>query len=230
MKINIYGYSNLGIDLALEGEKLGHQIMVCSKSRQDILHDDPDLIINTRGGCAGGDFVDDPPRDLWRQNITTNVALCRTYPKAMVLAFSSNAAMEPWRTPYAGIKWTMEQIEEKNFRYIRVGNLYGKHIPELTFPGRLIKNQAKALPLNPIVPMPTDWLANRYFRGFLAQQLWPSGLTTVHAWGEDVLERDLQPLKMTEDRNQATWLEGSGPHWKELWLERRHWYGKSKMG
>lgn len=225
MKINIHGFSNLGIDLYLEGVAHGHDVRVDSSEKKDVLHTSPGLIINTRGGCAGGDFVDDPPHNLWHQNITTNIDLCRNFPKSRVLAFSSNSAMECWRTPYASIKASMENIPIKNFEFIRVGNLYGKHKKDLTFPGKLLLNTVIALPVNPIVPIPTDWFAKRFFDGHLNQRLLPCGVTSPHYWGQVILGKPLERLPMTEDRNQNTWLDGiSGDHWLDLFIQRLYWY------
>jgi hypothetical protein len=231
VKINLHGFSNLGIDLYLEGTAHGHDVRVQSSERTDELHSKPDMVINTRGGCAGGDFVDDPPKNLWFQNITQNIEYCRKFPNAKVWAFSSNAAMEPYRTPYAAIKHIMEKIPYENFNYIRVGNLYGKHKRELTFPGRLLKYNPKSLPTNPIVPIPTDWFGKRFFDGHTGAKLWPIGVTSPHQWGEYILGRTLDKDPMTEDRNQTTWLEGlSGVYWMDLFVERIEWYrGKNEL-
>lgn len=185
-----------------------------------------DLVINT----VGGKLKDDPSL-LWDINIELNKKLLKEY-KAPIVAFSSNAALEPWRSPYASIKKSLETLASTTSRLsvIAVSCLYGSYKTHSTFAGKLRINyptnaQRIFLPNNPVQPTPTAWLVSELMKfGFgegAVFSLAPSPTTYVEfakkilGPGFEVCEKDFDPLFPREV------LTHGGTSWETLWEQNR---------
>jgi len=158
--------------------------------------------------------------------------------------FSTDYCCVQPQSLYALSKLNMEQLvimahRPKTYVY-RVGSLYGNHKLRNTFPYKLKVNAAAgkqiSLPTNCISPTPVDWLADILInmsdcdtygdRSSTPLLIHPKGCCTVKEWGELILQKNVgtrepdtsRPLDCTHlDLNEA-------PTWKELWLERKHWF------
>lgn len=229
MNTLILGYSNLARDLYLTFQQDSKWIGFISRFHQN--HGDrnsqietPDVIFNT----IGGNLQTSHPL-LWELNIIHNRELRSAYPKAKIVAFSSNAALEPSRSHFARIKCELEREGETlGISVIRVCNLYGNHIPSRCFPGKLVRNNNVSpifsLPRNNVVPTPTDWLAKEIHRRFynLPSVIAPQGITTTHFWGQEILERKVNEGEFDPLRPNYPILSDSGSKqtWGELWKQR----------
>ena len=145
--------------------------------------------------------------------------------------FSSNYAMWPKMSLYAQTKATMEDFfqiyKRPKTTVYRVQSLYGTHKPETTFPGKLLKYNPKPcklkLPINPISPTPTAWLAKT-----LVSRVWGDRVYSVHpsssvytfelaqlVLGDEYVVRqgyeDCERPFMVQDPCIET------PTWRELW-------------
>ena len=154
--------------------------------------------------------------------------------------FSTDYCCVQPQSLYALSKFHMEQLvtmtrRPKTYVY-RVGSLYGNHKLKNTFPYKLKANAAAgrqiSLPTNCISPTPVDWLADTLLtmldheyasnKPFLIH---PDTCCTVKEWGELILKRDVEAREPDTSRPlDCTHLFAHRPTWKELWLEREHWY------
>lgn len=232
-QILVFGNGNLGRDIILELDRIRMPWCIRSNSRDEKhpLFDDtkkPSLIINTVGGCPRMNFS-----ELWEKNVEWNKAIAIQNPNTPLLAFSSNATLEAWRTPYSASKIALEKLAESshNLFVARVGTLYGKHLPLRTFPGKLKNNYPNpcklTLPNNPIQPTPTSWLAwqiimkiEAFMEGPKVLDMAPSGKTTFFDWGKSILGDDYEITShgLDEKYNNYRLLSSKGnTSWERLW-------------
>lgn len=230
-KILIFGNGNLAQSLV--NQCLNHQYPYHQISRHfrrySLDFTNPyaaDLVINT----VGGRLKDDPAL-LWELNIELNKKLLKEY-QAPIVAFSSNAALEPWRSPYASIKKSLETFASTTSRLsvVSVSCLYGSYKTSVSFPGKLRINYPKPiervfLPANPVQPTPTDWLAEKLLSFSFGMQanfsIAPTPTTYVEFAKKilgsqyEVLEKDFDPLFP-----RAVLTHGFST-WDELWEQNR---------
>lgn len=230
MNVLILGDSNLARDLYQTFHPISHWCGFVSRSHQNydarFKQTQPDLIFNT----IGGNLLT-PKQELWEININENRILRQTYPKAKIVAFSSNAALEPSRTNFARIKFELEREGESlGIHVIRVCNLYGVHRVLRCFPWKLLRNDKDSpiysLPVNNIIPTPTDWLAKEIHKRLdsLPKSIAPQGMTTTFMWGREILPHkiepgDIDPLRpgfpiLTDPESKETWQELWNQRWK----------------
>jgi len=233
LKVLIFGNSNLGRDLFLVCQELGLSTHHVSRNYHKFSADfsdvyEADIIFNTVGGKQSDDS-----ETLWNINITFNHSLLKTYPNIPIIAFSSNSALEPYRSHYGSIKKSLESLTSlhENFYVVRVSGLYGSHFPLRTFPGKLKNNYPKptklTLPLNKIQPTPTRWLAEKLITSDFTSNLTsiaPQGGISYCDWGKiilgekyDITDRGYEPAYVSDILLSSTYAET----WGELWKKYR---------
>ena len=240
LKVLIIGHGNLGHDLLLFCKKYGLSYHLISTNEQRFSDDfddayEADLIINTVGGGVHESYD-----TLWKKNISLNLELSQMFIDRPIIAFSSNAALEPYRTPYSSIKKSVESLTGsiKNFHVIRVSTLYGNYRLSDTFPWKLRNNYIRPtqlnLPTNYIQPTPTKWLAEKIFNLSIFRKISslenrifsivPFGHTTYEEWGKVILgeeykitPRDYDPL-YTKDKILVSNYPDT---WEELWNQHK---------
>lgn len=228
----IIGYGNLGYDL-VELCKAGgfpHALTSRAKSYYSENYEPkkPAMIINTIGG-----HIETDTTVLWDSNIKVNQNLSRQYSGSVVVALSSNAALEPWRSQYGATKKALEECAgaSANLYVMRVSTLYGSHKTERNFPTRLRRNHPRpsklSLPSNPIQPTPTRWLAQKILQceflntGEHVHDIAPKGVTSPADWARKFLPNTYVIIDAGPEPTRPNFrlLKGTGPSWSELWSE-----------
>lgn len=219
MKVLVFGRGNLGHSVVSFCKQNNISYHLISRSLSEFSPDfqneyDADLVINT----VGGDFFDDPSV-LWSLNITDNIALLNMYPERPIITFSCYFALEPWRSPYASIKRSLESLTNaySNLFVIRVSSLYGAIKP--CYPD-LVRGYPKVFSNAPVQPTPTDWLAEKIFHSSLINQVFtlaPENSTTFAGWAQKILQRDVQignALRYEPQKILQSWCTEK---WETLW-------------
>jgi hypothetical protein len=253
MKHVIIGNGNLGNALGVELLKRGHTIKVFSTSNGwrypaslDPIYDElPDHVWVTVGAGsveqAKGNFG--PFADL---HLKLPTELAQKLNNGVVLhTFSTDYAANKndIQSLYALSKDVMETalilINKPRTNIYRIGSLYGTHKPQKCFPYKLKKNSLKneiTLPLNVIVPTPTDWLAKTLLNNLEKicddtttkfYTVAPKESTTVAEWGSLILEREILGNVMDNSRPSYVSMECNLPiketvSWLDLWKEREN--------
>lgn len=183
----IIGRGNLGLDLQAALQKEGHEVTLltasggfrCPESIPDVVALQPNYVWVT----AGHGSVEQVKRDFpgaMNTHVALPVALMNALPASCKLGLFSTDYVADEKNPsnpfyinpaprslYAYTKAWMEQVvrgsRRGNTTIFRVGSLYGNHIPEKTFPGKLKVNFPTPclveLPINMVCPTPTHWIA-----------------------------------------------------------------------
>lgn len=147
------------------------------------------------------------------------------------------------RSLYAHTKCFMERLvlahKMPNVVAIRVGSLYGNHLPHKTFPGKLRANNPQPdrliIPPNVVTPTPTWWLAeylsdniDALFGGFPIHHVSPQGFVPTHTWAKLVLgpKYEILPGDLDRERPPAATidctLQARPPSWMDLWNDDRN--------
>lgn len=253
MRHVIIGNGNLGYSLAkhlMIDEKNSIKILTASNgwkyptSLQSIHDFTPDHVWVTVGAGSVeqakknyNTFID--------LHVRLPVELAQTLnPSTVLHLFSSDYIHNPYNL-YALSKLYMEDSiriikRPKTFIY-RVGSLYGTYKPQNCFPYKLKKNSLKnneiKLPVNPISPTPTDWLAKTALEfsaefvntwidvsNVVITSLFPHMWTTCCSplkWGEIILGYPIESSGVDSQRpNDAGIYCTPYTSWLDLWKER----------
>jgi len=197
MKHIILGAGNLGIDLYLKLEELGHDVtLFCSKKIEvfnciewsyglygvDMLKDySPDVVWNCIG-CGSVQEANDSMSAQFSLCVGLTQKLVVSFPGKFVITFGSNYATGTIDSLYALNKKFQDDLvsyydkfknreQVATVKCIEIGNLYGRHRPEGTLPYKLLKSFLKSsiveLPENLICPTPSDWVASEIARDLM---------------------------------------------------------------
>lgn len=257
----VIGKGNLGMDLAKALTLRGHQVKIFTKSEgfewpesePAIRNLDPSHVWVTAGHGSVNECNADfsgalathvaLPMDLAR--ILPNNVRIGTFSTDYVahpeVKHREDRAIQVPQTLYAQSKLWMEQ-GLKNLRrpliaVFRVGSLYGNHLPEKTFPGRLkAKYPAPCelnLPDNIVVPTPTWWIAQKIVENLdlcfdrdklRMHHVAPMGNVTTRGWGQLILgegyrihSSGIDPLRPAHTGLGCSFDRANKTTWKELW-------------
>ncbi len=213
MKHIILGAGNLGIDLELELNRKGHETQMFSRSTGwDHTKDALPAALRTADAvwCAiGFGSVRECKADFLgalESHVHLPMRLMERLPEeTRLFLFSSDYVADfPPKSLYQCSKGAMEEaaivINRPRTGVIRVASLYGEHLPEKTFPGKLRRAYpepcAVDLPDNSVTPTPTGWLAEMLVKyqdafethtGSMIQSLAPEGPMHLMEFGALVL-------------------------------------------
>lgn len=248
----IIGKGNLGLDLSAALLKQGNRVYIVSKTTgfnypfdnvESLLLYEPNYIW-IAAGAGSVEAVKTsivPSIDLSVRLISE---LLDKVPKNIkIITFSSDYAIEPEgvdemcthpQSIYALTKCWQEELvnlaDATNVRVVRISNLYGKHFPENTFPGKVMKRYARGernfcIPKNECLPTSTGalgvMLAENLDRMFdfpsKIVQLAPSGITTYAKWARIFLPKDALIEETIDLERPMISRLGSFVPWGESW-------------
>lgn len=163
--------------------------------------------------------------------------------------FSSNYVTSPTESLYSYSKYTMEGLLgillRERTRIYRVQSLYGWDKPLKCFPFRLIKNHPKpdriTLPVNLVVPTPTQWLAEVLLHNLpllmdtkyhVDYNVAPEGAVPVFEWAQLILGNEYEVVANGIDTERPEQAKPGcdfmkAPDWRELW--DKHWGGSNSQ-
>jgi len=130
---NVYGF-----DL-----KNGHNIL------QTDFPKDIDLVIHLAGLSGVRDSLN-RPTDYWTTNVIGTQRLFENYKDVRIIYASSSTAHEPWKTPYAMSKYSMEQLNHNNAVGMRFTTVYGPGARVDMLIPKILRNDVQYLNVNHI--------------------------------------------------------------------------------
>jgi dTDP-4-dehydrorhamnose reductase len=255
MKHYIIGRGNLGLDLVQALTEAGHETCLLTSSggwnwrsnKEQLLDAD---FVWIAAGFGSVEHTNRDPLGAFDTHVVMPIEIAKGLrPETRLICFSSDYAADesaPWspgstsknpRSVYAVTKISMElalrAIHRKNTFAVRIGSLYGSHLPQKTFPSRLLERYPNpcnvTLPMNRTTPTPTKWIADVMSRNlgkfngdFRVFHCAPQGMTPVWIWGQIILGGGykVESHGFDQSRPLCSNLQCSfeaAPDWLELW-------------
>jgi dTDP-4-dehydrorhamnose reductase len=254
----VIGRGNVGLDLYELLTSKGHKVVIMTRSTgfswpeslDQIKAHNPECV----WVCAGAGSVESCKRDFDNAvstHVTMPIGLVRGLPPQVKLViFSSDYAANEDdgsntekinhnpRSLYAATKVWLEQAfkfhNRPNSCIVRIGTVYGKHLYDKTFPGKVhsrYPNPSSAtFPVNWVCPTPSKWIADVLVRNYdrlfktpaVTHHVAPKGGVTVTSWAKMILGEGyiIESKGFDQERPLSSNLGCSletAPEWRDLW-------------